>query len=227
MRFAVRATVAAALGTAVTVPATVWAQSEMVPQVIGASARPARAKQGLAALFTGTRPKQPYSVTLSSYSPDGKSIGNGVGAFPSLTVNYDTAANTSLGGPTRVGFYADLNSGGRYSRGNSAEYDFSTVGLGLQARRDFTKSLEKRHFYAGLGLGLYSTEYTVDPVGPARYRKTQFGTGIRLFGGYTLAKQFSLQIDLLSLDPLTTRNANGFRVKADPSGTRLGIGYHF
>ena len=186
-----------------------------------------RAKTGLVRDYEGQQPPNPYRFTVSRFFSDSLGIGRGAGSLSSFGFEYDTRLNRLLGGPTVIGLFADVNTGGRYGRNNSAEYDADIIGVGVQARRIFAESLDSRHFYVGGGVGFYGTRYTVDPLGPARYKKTDYSGGLRLLGGYHFDRSLYVQCDILAIDPFTTRNANGARVRVNPSGARFGVGYRF
>ncbi|MBC8141042.1 MAG: hypothetical protein H7Y38_06330 [Armatimonadetes bacterium] len=184
-------------------------------------------KNGLVRNFEGRQPPNPYRITASRYFSDSQSIGRGAGSLGSFGFDYDTRVNNLLGGTTVIGLYADINTGGRYSRNNSAEFDADIIGVGFHARRVFTADLNKSHFYTGLGVGFYGTRYTIDPLGPARNKKTDYSPGLRLIGGYNFDKNYFVQFDLLALDSFRTRNSNGANVRVNPSGARFGFGYRF
>ncbi len=186
-----------------------------------------RAGSGLVENFKGQQPPNPYRIAASRYFSDSRSISRGAGSLDSFGFDYDTRLNNLLGGPTIIGVYADVNTGGRYSRNNSADFDVSTIGIGFQARRVFTNDLNKAHPYIGGGIGFYGTRYTVDPLGPARYKKTDYSPGFRFLGGYNFNKNYFVQFDLLALESLRTRNSNGASVRVNPSGARFGFGYRF
>lgn len=184
-------------------------------------------KSSLVETLNGQQPPNPFRITIGRYFSDSRSISRGAGSLGSLGFDYDTRVNNLLGGATIISLYADLNTGGRYSRNNSAEFDADIIGLGVSARRVFTRDLNKGHFYAGAGVGIYATRYTIDPLGPERYRKTDYSPGLRLIGGYQFDKNYFLQFDLLALDSFRTRNSNGASVRVNPSGARFGFGYRF
>lgn len=186
-----------------------------------------RTESGLVENFKGQQPPNPYRITASRYFSDSRSISRGAGSLDSFGFDYDTRLNKLLGGPTIIGLYADVNTGGRYSRNNSAEFDTTTIGVGFHARRVFTRDLNKAHFYTGAGIGFYGTRYSVDPLGPARYKKTDYSAGFRFLGGYNFDKNYFLQFDILALDAFRIQNSNGVLVRVNPSGARFGFGYRF
>lgn len=175
----------------------------------------------------GKRPPNPFRVTLNIHSSDSRTIRRSIGSLSSVDVEYDAFTSRLLGGPTVIGFYADFNGGDRYKRELSAQTDVRIIGGGLIARRLFTESPSRSHFYVGAGAGFYMTRINIDPFGPQRYEKTGNGLGIRFQGGYQFNKIFYAQLDLLSLESLRTRNADGIPVRINPSGARFGVGYQF
>lgn len=175
----------------------------------------------------GRRPPKPFRVTVSGYFPDSRTITRGIGTLGSLDVEYDAFTSRFLGGPTVVGVFADFSAGQQYRRNQSAQFDASVIGVGLIARRVFTESLDRRHFYIGAGGGFYSAGLDVNPLGPERYKATSNSFGVRFQGGYQFTRNLYAQVDLLSLDLFRTRNADGRRVRVNPSGARLGVGIRF
>ena len=186
-----------------------------------------RAKNNFAESFQGRQPANPVRLTVSRLFTDSLSINRGAGSLGSFTLDYDARLNNLLGGPTAIGVFADLSSGSRYARNNSADFDVTQIGLGIYWRRVFTRDLNRNHFYTGVGAGFYRTEYTVDPLGPERFEKTDFSGAIRLLGGYQFTKNLYAQLDIIAMDRFQTRNSNGARIGVNPSGARFGIGYRF
>ncbi|MBC7808302.1 MAG: hypothetical protein H7145_19390 [Akkermansiaceae bacterium] len=175
----------------------------------------------------GKRPPNPFRVTLSYHSSDSRTINRGLGTFAAVDVQYDAFTSTLLGGPTLIGFFADINGGERFKRSESAQFDVRIIGVGMMARRVFTESLDRSHFYVGAGAGFYTTRLDIDPSGPQRYEENGSSLGIRFQGGYQFTRNFYAQFDLLSLESIRTRNADGRTVRVNPSGGRVGIGYQF
>ena len=175
----------------------------------------------------GKRPPNPFRVTLNAYTSNSGTIQRGLGTFGGVDVQYDAFTSRLLGGPTLVGFFADLNGGEQYDKRESALFDMRVIGFGVMARRIFTETPERRHFYIGAGAGFYTTRLNIDPAGPQRYEETDGSFGFRFQGGYQFTKNFYAQLDLLTLDLIRTRDADGRFVRANPSGARFGVGYQF